>query len=128
MAGKRIEIFLKTMEWEKPIKTFQLSNLEVSGLDSDYFIEMPENFTQSSISVSQKNIPREEDIKKWLYMKDARLCSIKADIDMLIGINVPKAMEPLRINNSQKDGPYAVQTCLGWLVNSPLSDISSTDV
>ncbi|KAI2647225.1 Arginine--tRNA ligase [Labeo rohita] len=37
-------------------------------------------------------------------------------------------MEPLRIINSQKDGPYAVQTCLGWLVNGPLSGNSSTDV
>lgn len=35
-------------------------------------------------------------------------------------------MEPLRIINSQKDGPYVVQTCLGWLVNGPLSGNSST--
>lgn len=37
-------------------------------------------------------------------------------------------MECLRIINSQKDGPYAVQTCLGWLVNGALNGNSSTDV
>ncbi len=70
MAGKQIKSLLKTMGQEKPIKTFRLSGLEVSGLDSDYFIKLPETFTQSSIPVSQENIPREEDIKKWPYLKD----------------------------------------------------------
>ena len=30
-------------------------------------------------------------------------------------------MEPLKVINIQGDGPYAVQTCLGWLINGPLS-------
>lgn len=109
LNGKRIEILLKTMGQEKPVKTFRLSGLEVSKLNRDYFIELPETFTQSSIALSQENIPHEEDIRRWPYLKDVRLHSIEADVDLLIGINVPKVMEPLRVINSQKDGPYAVQ-------------------
>lgn len=40
MAGKQIKIMLKTMGQEKPIKTFRLSGLEVSGLDSNYCPEL----------------------------------------------------------------------------------------
>ncbi len=39
---------------------------------------------------------------------------------MLIGTNAPKVMEPWEIVNSQDDGPYAVKTLLGWVVNGPL--------
>lgn len=49
MPGKRIEILLKTMGQEKPMITFRLSGLEVSRLDSDYFKEFAETFTQSSL-------------------------------------------------------------------------------
>lgn len=42
-------------------------------------------------------------------------------MDLLIGVNLPKAMEPWRVINSQGNGPYAVKTLLGWVVNGPLN-------
>ena len=39
---------------------------------------------------------------------------------MLIGSDVPKALEPLQVIRSVGDGPYAVKTMLGWTVNGPL--------
>lgn len=53
--------------------------------------------------------------------------SIRADVSLLIGVNVPKAIEPLKVINSQGTGPYAVLTHLGWTVNGPLGHISTTD-
>lgn len=48
---------------------------------------------------------------------------------MLIGANVPKAMEPWKVASSVSDGPYAVRTELGWTVNGPLMKAcGSTDM
>lgn len=41
-------------------------------------------------------------------------------IGLLIGNNVPKALEPWMIINSHENGPYAVKTILGWTVKGPL--------
>lgn len=35
-------------------------------------------------------------------------------------------MEPWEVVNSKEDGPYAIQTVLGWVVNGPLQDGESS--
>lgn len=52
---------------------------------------------------------------------EIQLQEIDADVELLIGVDVPKAMEPWQIINSQGNGPYAVRTLLGWVVNGPLT-------
>lgn len=108
------------MNYEKPVKTYKLSGLEVSGLDGDKFIELPEVFTQQSIPVNHQNIPNQEDLKQWPYLNEVSLNPVAADVGLLIGANIPKAMEPLKVINSQDNGAYAVLTHLGWIVNGPL--------
>lgn len=45
------------------------------------------------------------------------LPSIDADIDLLIGTNMPKIMEPWKVINSNDNGPFATKTLLGWVVS-----------
>lgn len=71
-----------------------VSDLEVSNLSSDDFLDFPDVFTQKSIPVGKENILQQRDMKKWTYSKDINLPRIEADIGLLIGANVPKAMEP----------------------------------
>lgn len=70
--------------------------------------------------VTKQNIPNPSDIVKWPYLKDVRLHNINADVDLLIGTDAPVVMEPWQIINNQEEGPYAVRTLLGWVVNGPL--------
>lgn len=51
------------------------------------------------------------------------LPQINAEVGLLIGTNVPKAMEPWQEIHSERDGPYAVRTALGWVVNGPLRSL-----
>lgn len=74
------------------------------------------------IPVTKENIPKEEDLRKWPYLSD-ELTPIDASIELLIGVNAPKAMEPWRVVNSEGRGPYTVQTLLGWVINGPLSQL-----
>lgn len=45
---------------------------------------------------------------------------INSKIELLIGSDVPKALESLNVIRSVGDVPYALKTMLGWTVNRPL--------
>jgi hypothetical protein len=81
----------------------------VSSLGSNKFLALPEVLTQSSIPVDKENIPCQEDLKELSY-----LTTIEADVGLLIRFNMPKAMEPWKIFNSEGNGPYRVKTHLEW--------------
>ena len=70
----------------------------------------------------QENIPTQEDVDKWPHLRGVQIPSINADIGLLIGTDVAKALEPKEVIRSVKDGPYAVRTALGWTVNGPLRE------
>lgn len=77
-------------------------------------------FTQREMPVTPSNIPKQDDMTQWTYLSKVRLPSISAKVELLIGTNAPKLLEPWEVINSQGEGPYAVRTPLGWVVNGPL--------
>lgn len=79
-----------------------------------------EVYSQKTIPVTKDNIPHQEDVNSWPHLKEVKLPTIQAEIGLLIGANVPRAMEPLQVISSMDDGPYAMRTILGWTVNGPL--------
>nr|XP_061820629.1 uncharacterized protein LOC133609140 [Nerophis lumbriciformis] len=121
VKGRKTEIILRTIGQETPAKTYEVRGLEVGDLEGFTSLDLPKVYTQSKIPVSKKNIITKADLKRWSYLGGIDLKEIEADIELLIGTDVPQAMEPWNIINSQKNGPYAVQTILGWVVTGPLS-------
>ncbi len=75
--------------------------------------------------VTSDNIVTQEEISKWPYLDRVKIPHIEANIGLLIGANAPQVMEPWEIINSYGNGPYAIRTPLGWVVNG-LSETSST--
>ncbi|KAJ8391888.1 hypothetical protein AAFF_G00083590 [Aldrovandia affinis] len=126
--GRKTEILLRTMGQERLVKSYGLTGLEVTNLEGTTHLNLPRVYTQDRIPVSKENIPTQNDLEKWPYLSGIQLDEIDADIDLLIGINVPKAMEPWHTINSQENGPYAVKTLLGWVVNGPLNTCTAMDV
>ncbi len=120
MNGRNTSISLRTMGNVSIVNTCIVTGLEISSLDGDEFIELSEVYSQKAIPVTKDNIPRQEDVNSWPHLKDVKLPTIQAEVGLLIGANVPKAMEPLQVISSVDDGPYAVRTILGWTVNGPL--------
>lgn len=66
------------------------------------------------------NIPLQKDVNQWPHLHEVHLSHIEAEIGLPIGNDVFRAMEPHRVIKSQNDGPYAVKTALGWVINGPL--------
>ncbi|KAJ8349111.1 hypothetical protein SKAU_G00277000 [Synaphobranchus kaupii] len=125
--GRRTQILLRTLGQEGTVKSYELKGLEISNIDGEGHIELPEVYTQVKIPVSKQNLLTQSDLKKWPYLGEIQLRKIEADVELLIGLNVPKAMEPWQVINSQGNGPYAVKTLLGWVVNGPLSSCPATE-
>ncbi len=42
------------------------------------------------------------------------------EVNLLIGADVPEALQPLEIRKSENGGPFAVKTVFGWTLNGPL--------
>lgn len=125
--GRRTEILLRTMGQERPVKSYELTGLEVGSLNGGVYIDLPKVYIQPKMPVSEENLLTHHDLEKWPYLKEIELKSISADIEILTGINVPKAMEPWKIVNSHGNGPYVVKTVLGWVVNGQLNSCPSMD-
>lgn len=109
------------------MESYLLTDLEVNGLNTNNFIELPEVFTQKSIPVSRKNIPSQDDIKRWPYLNDVRVPTINVGVGLLIGSNVHQALEPWQVVNSRGNGPYAVRTALGRIINGPFQEHTDTE-
>lgn len=77
--------------------------------------------------VHRGNIPCQKDLQRWPHLRHIPLPEIDSEIELLIGLNMPKALEPLQVIPSVDDGPYAVKTILGWTVNGPLGGDSSCE-
>lgn len=119
--GKKASILLRTLRQEKAVNSYRITGLEVAGLNGNTFLDLPDVYTQQSIPLTKDNIPDEHELRKWLHLKDVEIARIDAGVELLIGVNAPKALEPWRIIISEGDGPYAMQTLLGWVVNGQWS-------
>ena len=109
LKGKPANILLRTMGHQKIVGTTILTGLEVSGMDSNDFIQLPNTLTHNTMPVSRLNIPRQEDVERWSYLRNVKLHNINADVGLLIGTDASKVMEPWELINSQGEGPYAVR-------------------
>lgn len=120
LQGKKTSILLRTMGQRKVVNAHVLSGLEVSGMGVEDFIKLPDVLTQRTMPVSTLNIPRQADTDPWPYLKDVKHHDIHASVDLLIGTDAPKVLEPWEVINCQNEGPYAVRTRIGWVINGPL--------
>ncbi|KAI7802965.1 hypothetical protein IRJ41_000792, partial [Triplophysa rosa] len=96
-----------------------VTGLEISGINSKHFLPLPEVHTQKKMPVNSDNIITQEEISKWPYLDRVKMSSIEAGVDLLIGANASQLMEPWEVINSYSNGPYAIRTLLGWVVNGP---------
>ncbi|XP_035989441.1 uncharacterized protein LOC118561455 [Fundulus heteroclitus] len=128
LKGKRTSIQLQTMGHKDIVSTNIISGLQVAAFNKNDFIQLPDVMTQKRMPVSKRNVPQQEDINQWPYLQSIKLHNLDADVDLLIGTDAPKVMEPWELINSQDDGPYAVWTRVGWVINGPLrSERRKTD-
>lgn len=122
VKGKEAKISLTIMEKTNSLVDCSIiTNLTVSDLDENSLISLPVMFTTKEIPIARREIPNQDDIDEWSYLRDVHLPELDAKICLLVGSDVPQALEPIEFRNIQHGGPYATRTVLGWTINGPLS-------
>ncbi|KAJ7995620.1 hypothetical protein DPEC_G00246470 [Dallia pectoralis] len=103
---------------------WQLDTNSAEGkLHRENFLDIPKVYTQRTMPVGRNNILTQQDQERWKYLSGIKIPSLEAEVELLIGTNAPKLMEPWDIINSQGEGPYAVRTLLGKSVRKQLKEI-----
>ena len=127
LEGKRTTLTLTTMGECRRENCFVISDLELSDLNGENTINLPPIYTQPNLPVSKRDIVTNEDIQQWPHLNNIHVDEIDSDIGLLIGVNVPKAMEPWEVITSVNKGPFAVKTLFGWVINGPLDSRLEND-
>ncbi|XDV20313.1 hypothetical protein PO909_025662 [Leuciscus waleckii] len=106
-----------------------MASLNVTGRKTSILLKTMggERLSQRVIPACEQNIPLQEEVDKWPQLSQVKIPKIQAEVDLLIGTDVPKAMEPWQVVPSVEEGPYAVKTRLGWIVSGPLRGVNSHD-
>jgi hypothetical protein len=112
----QFELQIQTLNKESASDSIVLSGLSVRNIDGENELQLPKVYVQDEIPVDKEDVPTQQDIHQWGYLKQVNIENIDADIGLLIGANVPKASEPCQVIKSQGDGPYACKTRFGWAV------------
>ena len=101
-------------------------NLEVSELRRDNTVERDNVFVRAKLPVAADDRPVQSDVDKWPCLKGINLPSIDDEAELLIGSDVPKALEPQEFKRSYDGFPYAVRTLPGWTSNGPFGRRNSS--
>ena len=119
--GFKTRISLTTLEKKDSlVDSFLVRDLVISDLDENNFIALPVLYTRTEIPVTKDDIPTQEDVDLWPHLGGVYLPNVSAEIGLLIASDVPEALEPLEVKHSERGGPYASRTRIGWVVNGPL--------
>ena len=121
ISGTRCKMSLATVSNEKQHECVMV-NLDVMDLDENVMIEVPNAFSVKKLNVSLESITKQDDVDNWSYLNGVTVprALTNHDVGLLIGVDVPEALEPEEIRRAQDGGPYAVKTKFGWTLNGPL--------
>ena len=97
-------------------------SLEVMDLEETKHLQMPNVFSTKMLNIPTSALACQEDVKRWPHLEGITLPGTINDgvVSLLIGMDVPNALQPLEVQKSENGGPYAVKTMFGWTFNGPI--------
>ena len=124
----KTSVSVKTLTGEET-HTYAVDRMQVSrtsGLDAEW-INIPKTYTKDDLPVDSSEIATQE-IKKWKYLQDIAeeiSRSDGANVELLIGANCTRALDPVQVIASRDGGPYATTTVLRRCIVGPIACINS---
>ena len=99
-----------------------IASLEIMDLDNTVSIDVPQVFVVEKLNISKDAVATQEDVKSWPYLHDLVLPTKLEDctVNLLIGVNIPEALQPGEIRRGENGGPFALRTKFVWTLNGPL--------
>lgn len=108
-------------EKKNEVDSLMVTGMEICDPDENYILLLPPVYTLNEIPASQEDIIKQEDLENWPHLQSVNFPEYDVDIGLMIGNNVPQAMEPWQVIHSPHEGgPFAMKTKLGWIVSGSL--------
>ena len=120
VKGTKTKLSLTTLQGENTPTECSLVSLEAFDLSEENVVHLPMVYSRPSLPIPPDAIANQEDVNRWPYLKGIELPRIEAEIGLLIGSDVPEALQPKETRESKNAGPFATRTNLGWVINGPL--------
>lgn len=112
------ELDSNSCRFENHMFRAHIANLINTVLISRPRRQIPAVFSVPNLPVSKEDIPRQSDVDRW--PQGVVLEDIDSEVDLQIGNDVPIALQPKVVKESDSGGTYAVRTSWRWTVNGPL--------
>ena len=119
VPGTNTTLMLSTMHKSKShINSKKVEGLEILDFDRNMHISLPPVFTRDHIPANRSQIPKPEIARQWEHLKEIadKMPSYQptAEVALLIGNNVPRAIRPREIIAGEENEPYGQKSILGW--------------
>ena len=121
--GEQTSINIRALNGSSNHEVLTIEGLTVSSATGEDWIKLPRSYTRNEIPADPEEVATKSKLQHWKYLDPiAKEIGHHADIDvkLLIGANCLKALEPVEVISSQKGGPYAYRTRLGWCIVGPM--------
>ncbi|XP_028408735.1 uncharacterized protein LOC114531302 [Dendronephthya gigantea] len=118
--GKKTKLTLTTIQGENEPIECSFVSLEVSNMEGNADIKLPMVYSRPSLPIPSEAIGKQEDVDRWPHLSGVKIATIAQDVGLLIGSDVPSALQPIEVRESNGEGPFATRTALGWTLNGPL--------
>ena len=119
-------VTVRTMLGSSTEKSCAIEGLKVGSINGTTIVDLPKAYSQQSLPVDQNEIPTKKCLKQWphLYEIADEIPEFDADvpIGLLIGVNCPTALRPIKIVKEANNGPFAQKTVLGLCIIGPMSN------
>ena len=121
LKSQQTRLKLKTMHGSSVEDSHAIDDLVVTDLNGDNAIPLPRTFSRTEIPVDPNSIPTIDDIKPYPCMKEVVNAfpipvGLAAQVDVLIGSNCPRALEPLQVASDESCPLIAVRLTHGWTI------------
>ncbi|XP_065068249.1 uncharacterized protein LOC135693649, partial [Rhopilema esculentum] len=122
VTGRKCELSVATINGSKTYCQTSVVSLEVMDLEETKHLQMPNVFSTKMLNIPTSALACQEDVKRWPHLEGITLPGTINDgvVSLLIGMDVPNALQPLEVQKSENGGPYAVKTMFGWTFNGPI--------
>ena len=123
VKGEKTSINIKTLNGSSNHDVLTIEGLTVSSATGEDWMNLPRAYTRDDIPADPEEVATKSKLEHWKYLDPiAKEIGHHADIEvkLLIGANCLRALEPVEVISSQKGGPYAYRTRLGWCIVGPM--------
>ena len=100
-----------------------INNLHLTDFDRNNSIVIPVVYAKTTKAwpFSREDLTTKADLEELPHLKDIPFNFVDVEIDLLVGLSVPRLMKPMQTSEGFDDLPYASKHIFGWTLNGPVS-------